>query len=226
VIRPRLARALAPALIAAAALAACGGGDDAEPAAAASDPGSTASLTVPPEFLPAIRPVEVTGDPLPPLGGVAPEADPALGLPVPVLTGEDYAGNPVRIDPATDGPTMVVFLAHWCPHCNAEVPRLNELRDTGRLPTELGIVAVATGSDPRRPNFPPGDWLADVDWTWPAMADGIDLSRQAWAASAAYGVDGFPFTTLVDADGNVAARWSGESEPDEIVARIEQYLGL
>ena len=27
--------------------------------------------------------------------------------------------------PATDGPMMVVFLAHWCPHCNAEIPVLN-----------------------------------------------------------------------------------------------------
>ena len=218
--RSRFVRALATALLAATALAACGGDDD------TGAPSAEAPLTVPSEYLPAIRPVEVSGDPLPRLDGVAPDDDPARGQAVPVLTGEDYAGNPVRIDPATDGPTMVVFLAHWCPHCNAEVPRLTGLRDAGRLPADLDIVAVATGSDPRRPNFPPGDWLADLDWTWPVMADDIDLAEEGWVASAAYGVDGFPFVALVDADGNVAARWSGGSEPDEIVARIEQYLGL
>lgn len=218
--RCRFVRALASALLAATALAACGGDDD------TGAPSAEAPLTIPPEFLPAIRPVEVSGDALPALGRVAPEGDAALGLSVPVLTGEDYAGNPVRIDPAVDGPTMVVFLAHWCPHCNAEVPRLTGLRDAGRLPTELDIVAVATGSDPRQQNFPPGDWLADLDWTWPVMADDIDLTAETWVASAAYGVDGFPFVALVDADGNIAARWSGGSEPDQIVARIEQYLGL
>ena len=183
-------------------------------------------VSIPPEFLPAIRPVEVSGDALPSLDGLTTDADPALGLPVPVLTGEDYDGNPVRIDPATDGPTMVVFLAHWCPVCNAEIPSLNELRDAGRLPSDLDIVAVATGSDPRRPNFPPGEWLPDMDWTWPAMADDVDLVEGAWVGATAYGIDGYPFITLVDADGNVAARWSGGSEPDAIVARIEQYLGL
>jgi cytochrome c biogenesis protein CcmG/thiol:disulfide interchange protein DsbE len=225
-IRSRFARALAPALLVAAALAACGGGDDTADSPAGTDASGGAALTIPPEFLPAIRPVEVSGEPLPSLDGAEPDADPAVGMPVPVLVGEDYAGNPVRIDPAEDGPTMVVFLAHWCPHCNAEVPRLTGLRDAGRLPSELNIVAVATGSDPRRPNFPPGDWLDEMDWTWPAMADDIDLTEGAWVAAAAYGIDGYPFLALVDADGNLAARWSDESEPDEIVARIEQYLGL
>ena len=58
-IASRFARAVAPALLAAVALAACGGDDDAtEPTADASG-GSTAPLTVPPAFLPAIRPVNL-----------------------------------------------------------------------------------------------------------------------------------------------------------------------
>ena len=32
---------------------------------------------------------------------------------------------------------MVVFLAHWCPHCNAEIPVLNEWRDSGEIPDGL-----------------------------------------------------------------------------------------
>ena len=49
-------------------------------------------------------------------------------------SGYDYDGNETTIDPATDGPTMVVLLAHWCPHCNAEIPVLNEWRDSGEIP--------------------------------------------------------------------------------------------
>jgi cytochrome c biogenesis protein CcmG/thiol:disulfide interchange protein DsbE len=213
------------------ALAACGGDDDSSAATLPALPvegGPTATVPagVPPELLAAVGPVDVGGAPLPALGDATVDTDPALGLPAPTLLGLDFQGQPVRVDAAADGPTMVVFLAHYCPHCNAEVPRLNDLRDEGRLPDDLNVVAVATGSDPGRPNFPPGEWLADKDWTWPAMADGVDLEAQHWVAAHAYGVNAYPFITLVDGDGKVAARWSGETEADETVARIEQYLHL
>jgi thiol-disulfide isomerase/thioredoxin len=188
-------------------------------------PDATISPDVPADYLPAIGPVEVIGEPLPPLETKDIASDPAIGLPAPVLVGVGYDGATVRIDAAADGPTMVVFLAHWCPHCNAEVPRLNQLRDQGRFPADLNIVAVATASDPSRPNFPPGPWLAGIDWTYPAMADGIDV-QAGYIAAAAYGVSGFPFVALVDGDGNVVARWSGESTPDEVVDRIATYLAL
>lgn len=229
----RLRLALA-AVLAVGALAACGGDDDGGPGAetpqatrpagpVAGGPSATVPPDLPAEYLPAVGPVDVLGAALPGLDGAAIDADPARGLAAPVLVGLGFDGQPVRIDAAADGPTMVVFLAHWCPHCNAEVPRLNELRDAGRFPEGLDIVAVATGSDPQRPNFPPGEWLADKDWTWPAMVDGVDATGP-WVAARAFGVDGFPFITLVGADGNVAARWSGESEPDEIIARLDEYL--
>src|SRR5690606_11198761 len=131
------------------------------------------------------------------------DRDPGRGLTAPSLVGLGYDGQPVRIDAAIDGPTMVVFLAHWCPHCNAAVPRLIELRDAGRFPEWLNIVAVATASDPQRPNFPPGDWLAREGWTWPALADGVDLDAGSWVGATAFGVDGFPFIALLDDDGKV-----------------------
>ncbi len=121
---------------------------------------------------------------------------------------------------------MVVFLAHWCPHCNAEVPRLNELRDEGRFPEGLNIVAVSTGVNPGRPNFPPSQWFDDMDWTYPVIVDGVDMERETFIAADAYGVDGFPFIMLLDGDGKVVARWSGEREPDEVIELINENLGL
>jgi len=138
--------------------------------------------------------------------------------------GTDFSGNAVRVDAATDGPTMLVFLAHWCPHCNAEVPVLNELRDAGSFPDDLNIIAVSTAVSPDRPNFPPSRWIKDVDWTYPVIADGVDLAAGTYLGTAAYGLDGFPFIVLTDADGNVAARWSGESTGDQIVENIATYL--
>ena len=144
----------------------------------------------------------------------------------PIIIGEDFDGNPVRIDPANDGPTLAVFLAHWCPHCNREVPRINELRDEGAFPEGLEIIGVSTGVGPDQANWPPSEWFEEVDWTYPVIADGVDMERQTFIAADAYGIDGFPFITLLDADGTVAARWSGQREPDEVVQLINEHLGL
>ena len=249
---PLAGAAVALALV----LAACGGGDDdaagssattvedptadagtapaateapgtAAPGDSGDGPNATVSPDLPDEIKVETGPLEVRGGPLPALGEADPTTDPAVGMDAPVLIGEDYDGNTVRVDAATDGPTMVVFLAHWCPHCNNEVPRLNELRDEGAFPADLNIVAVSTALDPSRPNFPPSKWIVDKDWTYPVIADGIDVNAEPpFLGAGAYGVDGFPFVTLIGADGKAAARWSGEREPEQVLAALDQYLGL
>lgn len=219
-------------------LAACGGDDDepvadtaspvtdgdAQPTASGDGPDATIDPDLPAEYVDVVGPVEVIGESLPTLP--ADGTDDAVGSAAPVLVGVDYDGSTVRIDPGADGPTMIVFLAHWCSHCNAEVPRLNQLRDEGRFPEGLDIVAVSTAVNPGQPNFPPDEWLVEMDWTYPAMADGVDVSRETFIAADAFGVSGFPFVTLVDEDGTVAARWSGEREPDEIISMIESNLDV
>jgi len=228
-------RLLALAAIAAVSLAACGSGDDSSSAPApiptanpdVDGPTSPIPDEVPDEFLPAIGPIDVLGDPLPVLpDGATVDNDPARGLTAPVIVGLDFSGNPVRIDAAADGPTMVAVVAHWCPHCNQEVPRIVELGNEGALPEGLNVVAVSTSPSPDRPNFPPGDWLADVNWAWPALADGVSPELDRFLAAEAYGVSGFPFVLLLDGDGTVAARWSGETDGAEMVDRIERYLEL
>ncbi len=240
---PRLPLRLAATAVAASlALAACGGDDDDAPAAdavvptvapdtgpvdepsgAIAPPDATIAPDIPEEYLEAVGPVEVDGASLALLGA---GSDDAIGTPAPTIVGLDYDGNPVRIDAATDGPTMVVFLAHWCPHCNSEIPRLNELRDAGDFPDALNIVAVSTAVNPGQPNFPPDEWIVERDWTYPVIADGVDLEREHFIAADAFGVGGFPFTVLIDGDGVVADRWSGEREPDEILGAISSALGL
>ncbi|MGI8938357.1 MAG: TlpA family protein disulfide reductase [Iamia sp.] len=71
--------------------------------------------------------VTAEGEPLAPY--VADSADPAIGQVAPTLTGIDPAGDPVTIDPGAEGPMVIAFVAHWCPHCQAEVPRLVDLAD-------------------------------------------------------------------------------------------------
>lgn len=161
--------------------------------------------------------VEVVGDPLPQFADGTP--DTAIGTTAPVIVGADYTGSPVTVDAATDGPTMVLVVAHWCPHCNAELPKINQLRDDGRIPDGVNVVAVSSGLDPDRSNFPPDRWLVDMDWTLPVVADGLDGSG-SFIASAAYGTAGVPFGVLIDGDGVVTERWAGERSIDELAAAL------
>ncbi len=237
-----LRRSVIITLAAAVALAACGGDDD-TPSVATSggsassaetpaptgntvpgEPVPTIAPDVPDEFLPGVGPVAVVGDPLPPF----PQSgeDPALGMLAPVLVGEDVDGVPTRIDAVVDGPTWIVFLAHWCPHCNDEIPVINQMRDDGRIPDGVNVVGVSTAYNPGRPNWPPDEWLADQDWEFPAINDGIDTAQETYIAASGFGIGGFPFSMLVDLDGTVTARWGGERSPDEIEALLNENLTL
>ena len=142
------------------------------------------------------------------------DPDPAVGEPAPKLVGESPTGDPVTIDPA-DGPMVVVFLAHWCPHCQAEVPRIVDLADGSDEIDGVPFVAVLTGTKSESGNFPPGAWLEREDWPAPAMVDTEpETEAELSVAFTAYGVAGFPFLVAIDADGNVAARSSGELGED------------
>lgn len=166
----------------------------------------------------AFGPVSVTGTALEPLadGGT----DPAVGQPAPVLDGETPTGDAITIDPS-EGPMVIAFLAHWCPHCQSEVPRLVELADAQGEVNGVELVAVATRSDDRRPEFPPGQWLAGEDWPGRVMVDSDAPPDEAPAALAAYGVSSFPFLVAVDADGEVVARAAGEQGADGLEALFE-----
>jgi cytochrome c biogenesis protein CcmG, thiol:disulfide interchange protein DsbE len=160
--------------------------------------------------------VTVEGTPLPPGEG---GDDPGVGLPAPTLHGTDYTGAEVSITPGTDGPLMVVFLAHWCPHCNDEIPVLLEWRDSGGIPEDLQIIGVSTAASEERPNYPPDEWLEEKGWTWPVLADDAELT-----AANTYGVTGFPYFVIVDADGNVAARGSGEISLEDLDALVDDAI--
>ena len=168
------------------------------------------------ELDPAAASVSVEGAPLAPFEG---GEDPAVGLTAPTLRGTDYSGADVTIAPGTGGPMMIVFLAHWCPHCNDEIPVLLEWRDSGDMPAELQVFGVSTAVSDERPNYPPGEWLRDKGWEWPVLADDAELT-----AANTYGVTGFPFFVIVDADGNVAARGSGEIPIEDLDALVDEVI--
>ena len=165
--------------------------------------------------------ITVTGDALPAFDSVSTATDTAIGLPAPVVSGKGFTGTEITTDGAGT-PTLLVFLAHWCPHCQREVPLLVQWEKDGKTPTGVDVIAVATGTDPANPNFPPSEWLAREEFPalWPVIADSADKK-----AANAFGLSGYPYLVLVDAQGNVFKRLSGEIPMDELTAIIDQMIG-
>jgi thiol-disulfide isomerase/thioredoxin len=147
-----------------------------------------------------------------------PDNDPARGKIAPVLNGFSFDGAPLTIAP-TGKPMLVVFLAHWCSHCNAEVPRLIEWKNSGTMPADMEVFGVSTGARDDAPNWPPSQWVVDKGWPWPVMADSEDQN-----AALAFGVSGYPGMILLDGNGKVLARRSGEASIEELKAWTQELL--
>lgn len=165
-----------------------------------------------------IRPVSFTGDPLPPLESEGAD-DPAVGMAAPIVDGEDFDGRSITTGGTSDGPSLLVFLAHWCPHCNYEVPEIIALRNADGIPDDLDVIGISTAVDSAAPNYPPSEWLADEGWLWPTMAD--DANATAFGVN---GGSGFPYMLLLDEDGVVLSRISGEHSADEIGVWLDANL--
>ncbi|MGZ4712700.1 MAG: TlpA family protein disulfide reductase [Acidimicrobiia bacterium] len=161
--------------------------------------------------------VVVTGKALPRLPDSG--SDPAIGTTIPTVTSEDFSGKPVTIAPGGNA-QMIVFLAHWCPHCNREAPKLAEyLRTNGGPPANVGLTIVPTGSSPQAPNWPPSQWVKSM-----GLGDVATLvDDKAQTAAAAFGLTAYPYIVSVGADGAVVNRRSGE-QADGFFARAFSAL--
>jgi len=161
------------------------------------------------------QPVVVDGTPLPRLED--PASDPAKGQPAPTLEGKSFDGSNIIINAGDDKPKLVLFFAHWCPHCQAELPRIISWAKAGAIPEGVEVYGVATPTDSAKPNYPPSAWLHEIGWTYPTLAD----SKESTAADA-YGLPGWPYFVTVGADGKVVARDSGELTEAQFTALMNQ----
>lgn len=155
---------------------------------------------------------EVTGS-LPPY--VDPASDGAvIGMAAPEASGTDFDDAPVEI--SNDGEAKaIVFLAHWCPHCQEEVPEVQEwLDDTGGV-EGVAMYSVSTSMDPVRPNWAASEWLEEEGWTVPVLRD-----DEIQTVLASFGGTGFPYWVFVNSDGTVAGRISGNIP----TAQLEEIL--
>lgn len=130
--------------------------------------------------------------------------DPAVGLTAPTVSGGDWEGNEYTIGP--DGnPKILVFLAHWCPHCQAEVPVIQDWVGSGGLGDQVDLYGITVLTNRLQGNWPPQDWLEEEGWTAPTIMD-----DQEQSVVFAYGLRGTPFYVVLDGENRVLGRISGE----------------
>lgn len=140
-------------------------------------------------------------------------ADPAIGMTIGTVSGSDTTGTAIEF--ANGSPRALMLLAHWCSHCQDELDALNAWLAAGNeFPAGVEIQVIATWSDPARPNFPPGDWLADNDWDHPTIVD-----DRAFTLATELGLSGTPMWIFVAADGTILER-AGALSAEQLAARL------
>lgn len=143
-------------------------------------------------------------------------SDPGVGKVAPQLVGESFDGSKVSIVPGDGTPKVIMFVAHWCPHCQREVPLIQKWIADGNLPKGVEIVTVSTSVSPDRPNYPPSKWIAKEGWQPKVMAD-----DESMTAAQSYGLPGFPYFVMTNGKGEVVARGSGEIPIEQFASAVD-----
>ncbi len=116
---------------------------------------------------------------------------------------------------AVGQPTVLAVWAPWCPHCQAELPRLDAAL-ASHPDVEMVSVATAIGA---QPGPTPQEYL---DSEGLDFAVGVD--DEANTIMTGLGVSSFPTTYYVASDGTVLDVTTGEVDParlDQILATLE-----
>lgn len=131
--------------------------------------------------------------------------DGAVGSQAPAVHGKTFTGDPVDI--TADGrPKAVMFFAHWCPHCQAELPKITKWMKQSASKYHVDFYAVATGTSPAKANYPPAAWFKKVGYPGKVIAD-----DSANSIGNAYGLASYPYLVFLDGKDRLVARTSGET---------------
>ena len=158
--------------------------------------------------------ISVAGDSLPQYAGEN-DDNVALGLAAPTFSAPDQNSEIFQLEKNGNSKALL-FLAHWCPHCQREVPVVQRFIDSNGVPPGIDVIAVATSIDRGRDNYPPQEWLQREGWSETQI---YDLDREI---GEAYGLNAFPYWVFLDKDLNVLARRTGNLPEDMVGALLIQ----
>ena len=158
--------------------------------------------------------INVDGESLPQYAGEN-DDNIALGLSAPTFSAPDQNSEIFNLEKNGNSKALL-FLAHWCPHCQREVPVVQSFIDSNGVPPGIDVIAVATSIDRGRDNYPPQEWLEREGWSETQI---YDLDREI---GEAYGLNAFPYWVFLDKDLNVIARRTGNLPEDMVGALLVQ----
>jgi thiol-disulfide isomerase/thioredoxin len=136
----------------------------------------------------------------------------AAGEAVPEFSAPGVGGGTVRWSDGTGGPVVLSVWAPWCPHCQVELPLLNEVM---RGFTDVGFMTIVT-SIGDSPGPDAGEFLAENGITAPtAIDDGEGTLARA------FGIRAFPTLYFIASDGTVVQELEGEVDE----ATLREIIG-
>ncbi len=161
--------------------------------------------------------VTVKGNPIPPDPSSAGKtADTGIGMVGPEIQGKTFLGKPIDIKVGPK-PKVVMFFAHWCPHCQKEVPIIGQWLNDNKGKYDVDYYAVSTGASAGKGNYPPSKWFNKEKFPLDVLADNSNAD-----AANAYGLSSYPYLVFLDKDNKLVARNSSEITPDQITSYVKQ----
>jgi len=161
--------------------------------------------------------VQVFGDKLPTFTDSG--EDTGIGATAPGFITTDFAGNRHEVT-GSGGPgdtaKVIGIFAHWCPHCQREVPIVSQWLADNQLPAGVEVIAVSSLVNSSRGNYPPSSWFDSVNWPSPVLLDSSDN-----AIADAYGLSTIPYWVVLSPDNTVLDRKSGEIGADAFAGLID-----
>ena len=148
-----------------------------------------------------------------------------VGTAAPDFSLQDTAGETVSLESLAGKPVVVSFFAPWCPHCQDEAPRLNEIHaQYGDRVHIVSISATPYGKDypADKRHITAGDikWFQEeYETTYPLL---FDPSIQV---ASAYQISSFPTTFLLDADHKVVEVFEGGRPVSDYQRVLDLILG-
>ncbi len=143
------------------------------------------------------------------------------GMTLPTIEGPEYYSDTTVTYQPDDGTARVWLVwAHWCPHCQAELPELATwyTENAGRFPT-IELVTVTTAIDESSDN-PLIPYLDDSAFPFPVIVDGDGTQASHFGATV------FPFWVITDPHGEVLVRIGGELDMAQVEEIFSQLTDL
>ncbi len=165
--------------------------------------------------------ISVTGDQLPDLSvnfnrdcvffenfNYCQQLEPAANMTSPIISGTGLKGEELSTD--SNNPKIILFLAHWCGHCQQKVKMVQKWINENGNPEPIKLYSVLTSINSGQPNYPPDKWLESENWTVPTFTDNAQDG-----VLQHFGVRGFPYMVLIDNKGKIITRLSGSYNAEQ-----------